>query len=181
MARVTLELRGTAPLLMNNYDALSKVFDLDSLTPEERAEQAAMRDEKGNLCVPSAALWNAVLHGAKKSKVGLMNASWFIRQQCSLTEEMCTLYAPDKLRPLKKVEPDLSDTRRGHKFNKYRARVPVWRAFLTLEFDSNEIQAGNLVAFARDGGKSYGVGIDSPGMTWGGECGTFTAAFKEKT
>jgi len=146
-------IKGTTPLLMHRFP-LDPIEALEKRPPQEQAETAAYRDEKGNLYLPGVAVQRALVGAAIFSKG---------KGRSTLQKPVaaCVLVSPDRI-DLGTKEYKL-DSRavvvpatRG-RIVRHRPRLDEWEASFDVEWDSVLLKETEIRRVLDDCGQRVGL------------------------
>ena len=170
MKTVKVEIEGLTPLLMNRFTDETEVKISSGTsstmrgnwgTPREQAAKTAYKDEKGNLYIPGANLFKAIIEGGRFHKIG--------KKQVTISNStMITggVFLKEVVLPLgtKKFEVDSRSVVINGKSRimKHRARLDTWKLTFELEIDDTIFTVDFVRQFVEDAGKRIGLGDFRP-------------------
>jgi hypothetical protein len=150
---VEVGIEGKTPLLMHKYPMVD-IPGFEKKTPEEQAEHATYKDEKGTLYIPGLNIQRAVVSGATYSK-GKGRAS--LQKQTAA----CVMVSPEYVSL--GVKDYLIDSRRvvvpatRGAIIRHRPRLDKWRCEFSLEYDDVLLKEMELRKIVDDTGDRVGL------------------------
>jgi len=165
MAQLHVILRGTLPLLQHNIRSMQE--DLDRIpSPEEAARLASYTFPDGSLCMPAAAVRNALLKAAS----GRRAQEERTKRRVALTPLLsgAVLFADDffplvdeKTNPIKEYTIDIRSVniRLRGRVPRARARIdPPWYLVCTFNYNPNMVSVELIEELLNIAGRSIGIG-----------------------
>jgi len=162
VVEVTIE--GRTPLLQHRFSEEAKAEAKSGVVrrrvrkfpPEQEAEKAAYKDERGVLYVPQEQIRKAIINASKDFKVGRRSATTFVRG--------ITIYPERISLGTKKYEidgrPVVVDNRR---VMRYRPKIFPWKLTFKIEYDDEDIPDPKLLKDCLEvAGRRFGIGDFRP-------------------
>jgi hypothetical protein len=155
MKTANFKLESRTPMLMNKFSFGKKsdqisVSDTDALSDAVRtkkiAEEAAYRNEKGQLIIPADNLYRALITAGKKVQKGKSNFSTVVAGSVQIAGDL--LLTDEKGKALTDFETDIKRGKNPSTKGSVpiiRARVDRWQAVLSLRYDDQSIKETDLL------------------------------------
>ena len=172
--QVTFEITGISPLLMHNPASMSKPGDKKSVSakqipsPEEEAEAACYRNDKGQFYMQAIAFRGSIINpggGASGRKIGKTTANSRCAAGISINEKFdkCVLINLKTRKPLTEYK---IDTRRAvvqkNGIMRSRPRLEEWACDLVFDIDTDFVTIEQVVELLNISGRIAGVGDYRP-------------------
>jgi len=179
---IELQLIGRSPLLMHNPQSMLEkketVSTLDKFDTVKEAKASAYITEKGELYVPSSAIFGSMLSGASFKKSGKFSAKSILAGNVKIEVDQIIL-RDLKGNPLKKYETDirtvcLGTGKQKKRIIRSRPRIDEWRLDFKILFNKKFIQGGKeeiILQCLEDAGFRIGLLDFRPACS--GSYGTF--------
>lgn len=138
----------------------------DRGTTRERAEQAAYRDDEGNLYAPSTWFFRSMIEagGYRKQRGSRKSMKYIIPAAIVIPADVINLMDFDG-KPIKDFEVDarpvVIPSTKG-RIMAYRPKIEQWRATFPMEVDTTIIAVDDAHQLLEDAGRRQGVGDFRP-------------------
>lgn len=178
---VKITLKGTMPLLMDKFPEATKNQILQKQMGGGRATKSA-RDIKKEVDEAVHRLPNGKPgYPAGGIKAGLIECTSFVGDKFfskKLVRGIQFINAVNGLIPIKFAKQDICEHSIGSN-TKFSPQFHDWSCELEIQFDGNNLNAGDLITLANYSGFYQGLGIWSPRCKSGGTFGMFEVQMKK--
>lgn len=175
--KIQVTIQGSSPLLMNRFTEANEIavsggtavtFKGDKGTPREQATPKRYANEAGELFVPGANIYAALIaagtfHKSGKSKLTTMKTS-LIPAGLMIDDLVCPLH-DEQGQPLTTWEVDSRSVvipSTGGRIMCHRPRVDAWLCTFTVDVDTTMFPPNLIRALVDDAGKKIGLGDYRP-------------------
>lgn len=156
--RIQVTIQGRSALLMHSFP-MEPIKNLEKKSPEEQAEFAAYRDDKGRLYFPAVNVGRSIVAGASYSKG---------KGKSSLQKPIaaCLLVSPERLDLGTKEyaidsRPVVIKATKG-RIVRHRPRLDDWRLSFEIEYDDDLLNENQVRQCIDDAGSRVGIGDFRP-------------------